>query len=357
MKRYLKTALALSILPQIIIVKWLGRYPEFVEHWYSNGLYHYLAKGFRFAFGWIPVSVGDLFYTIASVLMLRFLFLIVKRRSIIKKPLYVFREIAIVISLAYFVFHLFWGMNYYRQPIHKTLGINATYTIEELFQFTEKLIAKTNATQVKITGNDTLPVELPYTKKAAFKIIPEGFQKLERVIPELAYRPKSIKTSIYSLALTYMGYSGYLNPFTNEAQVNGLLPDFKFPVVSCHEAAHQLGYAAENEANFIGYLAAIHNSDMHFNYSAYSSALKYCLRELGIRAPEKANALYKKINKGVMKNYIASEEFWRAYQNNAEAVFKDSFNTFLKLNNQAAGIKSYNYMVPLLINYHKEAPF
>ena len=106
-----------------------------------------------------------------------------------------------------------------------------------------------------------------------------------------------------------MGYSGYLNPFTNEAQINSLLPDFQLPFVMCHEVAHQLGYAAENEANFIGYMTAIANPDDYFKYSGYSSGLKYCLRELGRRAPEKFDTLYKKINKGIIKNYMASQKF------------------------------------------------
>ncbi|MDO1498956.1 DUF3810 family protein [Winogradskyella maritima] len=37
-------------------------------------------------------------------------------------------------------------------------------------------------------------------------------------------------------------------------------------------------------------------------------------------------------------------------------MFKSVFNTFLKANNQAQGIKSYNAVVALLIAYHKEHP-
>ena len=51
-----------------------------------------------------------------------------------------------------------------------------------------------------------------------------------------------------------MGFSGYLNPFTNEAQVDILIPKYQLPTTASHEVAHQLGYAAENEANFIGIL-------------------------------------------------------------------------------------------------------
>jgi hypothetical protein len=43
-----------------------------------------------------------------------------------------------------------------------------------------------------------------------------------------------------SLPLTYMGFSGYLNPFTNEAQVNYLGPCI-LSQPQLAEMAHQLG--------------------------------------------------------------------------------------------------------------------
>ena len=37
-----------------------------------------------------------------------------------------------------------------------------------------------------------------------------------------------------------------------------------------------------------------------------------------------------------------------------EPIFKSVFNTFLKANNQKEGIKSYNAVVGLMINYRKQ---
>jgi hypothetical protein len=63
----------------------------------------------------------------------------------------------------------------------------------------------------------------------------------------------STKKSLISLPLTYMGFSGYLNPFTNEAQVNYLGPMYTFPTTTCHEMAHQLGFASETECNLLAF--------------------------------------------------------------------------------------------------------
>ena len=126
---------------------------------------------------------------------------------------------------------------------------------------------------------------------------------------------------------------------------------FKYPTTASHEIAHQLGYAAENEANFIGCMATIHHENIYFNYSGYAFALRHCLNELYKRDTEKYDFLVAKINKGILKNYKEVHEFWSAYKNPTEPLFKSTYNNFLKANNQADGMQSYSYVVALLVNY------
>jgi len=96
-------------------------------------------------------------------------------------------------------------------------------------------------------GTKLLPK--PVTQKSEIlDKTPEGYSALKESYPEFKYSSKSLKKSMLSLPLTYMGFSGYLNPLTNEAQVDYLIPKFKLPTTAAHEIAHQLGYAAENEA-------------------------------------------------------------------------------------------------------------
>ncbi|WP_247716395.1 DUF3810 domain-containing protein [Sinomicrobium weinanense] len=350
----MKNLLALSIIPQVIGIKLLALAPGFIEKYYSNGVYPLISKGSRYAFGWVPFSVGDVFYGIAGILILRFLFL--NLRSVLRKPWYFFREVLIVISFAYFAFHVFWGMNYYRPPLHRSLDMDSTYTTEELVDFTKSLIARTNAIQLEITGNDTVMVEIPYSRKEIYRMSVSGYTETAKEMPGFSYAPRSVKNSLFSLPLTYMGYSGYLNPFTNEAQVNGLRVDYRYPMVSCHEEAHQIGYSAENEANFIGFLAATRNKDIYFRYSGYAYMLRYCLNEAYRRDPETFEKLKEQMHKGILKNYTDVTLFWRKYENPVEPFFKNTFNAYLKANSQAGGIKTYSYVVALLVNYHKENP-
>ncbi|WP_298761320.1 DUF3810 domain-containing protein [uncultured Psychroserpens sp.] len=354
MLKHKKLIIALSIIPQIIFLNVLANFPNFVESVYSHGIYIWISKAMRYAFGWLPFSVGDVLYTLLVLYIIRWLY--INRKRILKDTKQWILDVLSAISVGYFAFHLLWAFNYYRLPLHKSLNIEHEYTTEELLSLTKQLITKTNSLQLRLAEHDSAKVEMPYSKTEVLKMIPDGYDELSKEFPYLVYHPRSIKRSIYSVPLTYMGFSGYLNPFTNEAQVDGLIPTFKFPTTGSHEVAHQLGYAAENEANFIGSMAAMRHPDIYFNYSGFAFALRHCLHETYKRDQEQYKELLKQVNKGILYNYREVQEFWDDYKNPTEPLFKATYNNFLKSNNQAGGMESYSYVVALLVNYHKNNP-
>lgn len=354
MKQKLKTVIALSLIPQIIAVKWLSHHPELVETYYSKGYYSYISKFFRMLYGWIPFSVGDVLY--AALIIFAFRYIILKRNYIVQKPLHFIRNSFVVLSVAYFTFHMAWGLNYYRIPLSQSLELTENKSRKALITFAEKLIQKTNLTQVQITGDSTQMVKIPYTDKELFEKTLAGYKTLKKIHPSLRYEQASVKESLFSTALSYMGYGGYLNPFTNEAQVNGLIPAFRFPVISGHEIGHQIGYSAENETNLIGYLVTVHNEDIYFKYAAYAYALSYCLSDIKEHDEASFRRLITHLNSGVKQNYEELNTFWQHYENVTEPIFKAVFNTFLKANHQDDGIKSYSKVVLLLVSYYQKYP-
>jgi len=97
-------------------------------------------------------------------------------------------------SVVYGAFHLLWGMNYYRLPLHESLSIESEYTTEELVALTEKLIVKSNALYDQLATNDTMAVAVPLSKSEVFDITVQGYNALKTQFPKLNYPPKSIKT-------------------------------------------------------------------------------------------------------------------------------------------------------------------
>ena len=304
--------------------------------------------------GWIPFSFGDIVYTLAIIYIIRWFWL--HRRRFRKDTKNWFIDVFAAISIIYFAFHFLWGLNYYRLPLHKNLHLKANYTTEQLVNVTNSLIKKANDIHIEITHNDTVKVTVPFSESKIFKMVPDGYHNLTKTFPNLEYQPKSIKKSLFSLPLTYMGFSGYLNPLTNEAQVDGMIPIFKFPTTASHEVAHQLGYAAENEANFIGCLAAINHDNIYFKYAGYTFALRYCLNEIYMRNPDLYNDMVANVDKGILKNYKEVRQFWEAHENPVEPYFKVFYGNFLKVNKQSKGMESYSYVVALITNYfYKES--
>jgi hypothetical protein len=350
-----KYILPLFLLLQIILLKILPFFPDFVEGGYSNNIYKRISHFSRALLGKIPFSVGDCIYALLIFSAVYWFWKIRKTwKTDWKNHLL---KIIGKISIFYFFFHVLWALNYYREPLYQKMEIKREYTDAELLAFTKRLIVKTNEIQFQITKSDSAKVVFPYSQKESFNKNLNGYNNLAKEHPHFKYDILSIKKSLFSIPLSYMGFGGYLNPFTNEAQVNALLPMYNFPVTSCHEMAHQIGYASESECNFIGVLAAVKNDDLYHQYSGYSFALRYCLSIWKFKNEKTFNQLKETIHPGILKNYKESHDFWKQYDTFIDQGFHFLYDNFLKTNNQKDGMEGYNKFIDLLINYYQDRNF
>ena len=351
-KRNLYLTLFLGI--QVLLMKWIEHNPSFVEVYYSMGIYPYISSLLRILFGWISVSIGDLFIFFAVFYSIYFIYKLVLTRfkNFFSKLL----GITSFISVIYFFFYFLWGLNYYREPLSKNLGYQTTsYSNKELIDVSEYLISKLNNAHFVITKSDSIMIKVPYSHQEIYSLAKNGYNELAKEMPQFTHKYGAAKNSLMSLFQSYNGTSGYFNPFTGEAQVNSKIPTTSLPTTTCHEMAHQIGFAAENEANFVGFLAALSNEDLYFKYGAYRMATRYMLFELYKRDPEQYWVLYKTIHTGIIKDFTASSKFWNAYKNPFEPIVKKGYNAYLKSNKQQKGVDSYNYVVDLLISYFRES--
>ncbi|MGG8496904.1 DUF3810 domain-containing protein [Tenacibaculum sp. TC6] len=353
MKHSKRTIFLVILLPiQYLLVQFLSQKPQWIERYYSNGIFPVISKIVRFLLGWIPFSFGDVLGFILIFIGLKKLYTLCVTKF--KHFGYTILHFTAFLSVLFFSFYAFWGFNYFREPLAKNLGLQQSeYTTEQLYTTTQKIVLLLNESHLNITKNDTLEVQVPYSSGDIYKMAPEGFKELAKIYPQLSYTIPSIKSSIVSVVQSYNGTSGYLNPITGEAQVNYQIPKTGYPTTTCHEMAHQIGWAAENDANFVGFLASIYNKDRYFKYAGYRMAFQYCINELQKRDKQLASELKKSVHKGVFKDYKSSYLHWKQYDNPIEPYFKKGYNSYLKANNQVNGINSYSYVVDLLIAYFK----
>jgi hypothetical protein len=191
-------------------------------------------------------------------------------------------------------------------------------------------------------------------KRQLFNESVASYQLTESGFPFLAYRTASLKPSIYSYLGNYLGFSGYYNPFSGEAQVNTTIPAFVQPFVSCHEIGHQLGFAKENEANFAGFLSARGSINPAFRYSVYFDMYSYALSELYRRDSTGAKQIHQSLDPQVRKDYATMQQFFGRFQNPVEPIIRALYGRYLKANDQPGGLRSYNQVVAMLVAYKRK---
>ncbi|MBP8066835.1 MAG: DUF3810 domain-containing protein [Flavobacterium sp.] len=346
-----KLILPLFLIVQLVGLRILSLFPETVERFYSTGFYPFLATISRITLGNISFSVGDVLYGIVIFLLLRWFWK--KRKS--WKAEWKSNLLSLVgfVSVFYFLFNVLWALNYLRVPMYQKLNIEREYSQKDLLTFTQQLIVKTNAIHAQLVTNDSVKVIIPYSQDEILQKSQNGYDNLTGAFPYLKYENHSVKPSLLSLPLTYMGFGGYLNPFTNEAQVNNLVPKHNFVVTTAHEMSHQIGIGSESEANFVGFMATIHNDDLYFKYCGYSYALRYCLGNLENFKEGSTKELLPLIRPGILKNFKETQDFWDNHQTFIDVIFHQFYDKFLIVNQQKDGLESYSKFVDLMVNYYK----
>ena len=339
-----------------ILIKWASWYPGWVERNYSVGVYPFISRLQRFVFGWVSISIGDLFYIFLIVVILyktiKFFRLIFKKQLNRKYFVAGLQQGIFILLFLYVFFNLLWGLNYNRRGIAYQLDLKVKqYSVEDLDTLTNEIQNRLNyyAGFVSETQRDTFD-----QKSKLFSSAVEAFKEVSKKYSFLSYEPKSIKPSLFSYLGNYLGFQGYYNPFSGEGQVNTTVPRFLEPFVTTHEIAHQLGYGKENEANFVGYLACrAYNSNV-FRYSVYFDMYNYSVGELRRRDSVLAKSYQLKAHPQVQKDQKAFRDFYGRYKNPIEPIITWGYGNFLKANNQPSGKRSYNEVVAWLIAYYKK---
>jgi len=336
-------------------IKIFSLFPFAVEQYYSKGLYPYIAATQRILLGWIPFSIGDLLYLFVAIYWLRKLIIVIirlfKKKSSKQYWSGIFKEVIFVILVIYILFNALWGLNYNRPPMEQQIGLTlGAYTTENLREVLGAL--KINLDDIDSTAR-LYRADL-YRKRTLFQEAIESYQGVSRDFPELQYRFASVKPSLYSYLGNYLGFTGYYNPFSGEAQANTTVPAFVQPFTTCHEIGHQLGYAKENEANFAGFLAARSSFNPAFKYSVYFDMYAYTIREMYRRDSVTAKDLMSRLKPDVKEDFKIISRFYKKYENPFEPIIRKLYGKYLKANEQPAGIKSYNDVVAMLIGYRKK---
>ncbi len=335
----------------IVVLQWLARYTGFVQGVYMPYVYVPVTTALHIILGWLPISVGDVCYCAVFFYVLYFLYKCFRYMysNIITKQilLSILHNIITLLLYGYTVFYLLWGITYTSKSIVLELKLPvAKYTTANVVSTLQAVAAKLNTYSLAIDKDNK------QTLTTITSDIKQGYAVIANTYPQLAYTYKSIKPSFYSWAMNYAGFLGYYNPFTAEAQVNTSIPNFLIPAIAAHEMAHQLGYAKEDEANFVGYLAAKHGN-VYSKYATYFDIFQYLITDLSYRDTAALKQVLLTIHPTVQYHLQVWKQYRLLHQGTLNDAASWTYSQYLKLHNMPNGVDTYNEVIGILIAYTK----
>lgn len=329
--------------------------PDKVERIYSTGLYPILAKGVGKITGWIPFAVGEiLIFILIFIVIMALLFAIIKPNIVFKNLGRLVHIVIRVVGMAYVLFYFIWGFNYYRQDYTSIAGMDEEISsIQDLEDLTLYTIAKANKVRATLDEDE----EGVFLIKDDFKDLAvkakEGFEDYYVGDKYLGGNYGTAKPLKISKWMSYTGITGIYLPYTSEANVNIDIPHTNIPATTCHEMAHQRGFAREDEANFIAYIASINNPHPEFEYSGHYLALQYLLSDIRKRDLGIYDKVIMEISDPIRRDMNNEYYYWKGKESKAEEVVTTMNDNYLKANNQGAGVQSYNGVVKLLLRHYQ----
>lgn len=334
-----------------LIVWWLAKDSNWVEQSFSTKFYPKESAFLRKILVWIPFSVGDLCIAIVVLFVIYKLisfFRHIKKLTWRKMGFKILKLLSILLIIN-LLFNLLWGLNYYRKGISCQLHIQPeNYSTHDLNLLSKELANKGSLYRRLLP--DSLVIS---DKKQLFETAVASYDHLSKIYPFLRYKNPSIKYTMFSELNNYLLTLGYYNPFSGEAQINAKMCAYAKPFTTCHEMAHQLGYATEDEANFVGYLAAVHSDSIRFRYAAYASLFSYANDELFYRDSNLAKANIRLLTPAMKNDFRQEALFYLPYRTSIAKVSNLIYGQYLKANNQPQGMQTYTQVVAYLIAYMK----
>ncbi|MDW3196489.1 MAG: DUF3810 domain-containing protein [Cytophagales bacterium] len=332
-------------------MNWAIENPQWVEDHYSNGFYPVIQSILSAISSIVPIPIGQLiFYSLFFGLIFwvvkRVIHLIKKKISFGKFAWVMIKNGLFAFSLFNFLFTLTWGLNYHRLKIPEIADLDVKdITREELISLNDTLISRCNRLRSEIITEDDLPI----TKDEILAKATIGFERAHGHYDFIGYDVFSVKSVLVPEIMSSFTIGGIYFMFTGEANVNMDPPNFLVPAVTCHEMAHQSGFASEDEANFVGYLACQFNPDINFQYSGNLMMLRYSMRSLFRLDSVAYDELAAKLTVDVKEDLRKNREYWQSFYNPIDPLTDAMYDLFLKANDQKEGIKSYSLVTSLMV--------
>jgi len=327
-----------------LLIELLAQFPNFVESYYSNGLYPLIAAILSNLSAWLPFSITELALWFILIIGIPFIIQRIRKK---RMPLTrVLLNLTATAAVIYIWFYLLWGINYLRPPLRTRLQLdNVSLQVDAFDSTLAQLIRRANdlnhGYDIHNIADLTVAVDSSY----------------EQVLTKLGLKSRHVHTRtkhfVVNTLFNKTTTSGWFSPFFHEVHYNSDLLIFELPFILAHEKAHHLGFTNEADANFLAHLVCINTADQLIQYSGYFGVLGYFLGS--IRGEESRMEFYRdQLNEGIRLDMKAVRERWESQIGWISNMANKGYDLYLKANDVKEGIQSYSLVVGLIVRYYEQ---
>jgi hypothetical protein len=238
----------------------------------------------------------------------------------------------------YLVFLLAWGLNYRRVPLRDRLRFDpGAVTGEGAVALALRAVERVNMLHDPAHSSEPLDVALVGALQRADRYVNGNGGEV------VVGRPKTTVLDWYFRRATVEGMT---DPFLLETLVVSDLLPFERPFVLAHEWSHLAGIADEGEANFLGWLACIHGSEI----DQYSGWL-FLYSQVAATLPRRERTtVAEQLAPGPRADLRASaDRIARSRNPRVSAAGWQVYDRYLKANRIESGTASYSEVVRLVL--------
>lgn len=254
-----------------------------------------------------------------------------------------------IAAAAYIAFYGCWGLNYQREPVTAWLDFDESRLTQER---TGTLADQVVAALVRLQRVVPPQSEEETRQEQARRLAP-AFDEAARAIGlPGGTRPGRPKVSLLDPYFTRAGVSGMTDPFFLETLAATNLLPVEQPAVIAHEWAHLAGLARESEASFVGWLACIHSDE----WAQYSGWLDLFLRVVGSLDANQRRLVMVSLPSRVIRDIeLMRQRNERDQIRMVSLVAWRTYDSYLKTNRVASGVRNYNEVVRLVLGTRFES--
>mgnify|MGYP002771367955 CR=1 FL=1 len=259
--------------------------------------------------------------------------------------------VVLLVSVLVFSFVGLWGLNHFAPSIAQRTGLEVTaYSKDQLVRTANYMVRQANAWADRVERDEDGNLAVDFSQMAQHAV--DGYNVLAESNEFFSGSQAPVKKLLAGKVFSYMGTTGIFVAFTGESGVNPDTYAASVPFTMCHELAHRLTVAPEDEANFCAFLACRENEDPAFQYSGWYSAFVYTYNALYEIDRTAAAEVWTQTSEALRADCTSANTHYDQYDGQVQETAQKVNDAYLKAFQEENGVQSYGEVADLLIAWY-----